>query len=479
MSPSKRKVPRVISLIRLGNPWMVGHNVSRIVPVHAIQSFASTVFKASKELQAVRDLARGSTPNVEAFPCFNGWHPPLDQQRLLQDCMFALLAPDRRVFRTKKGPGIGSVTPLVAGLCDGTTGSDDGLGKRMARLLEATNGKRLTERLERLFAPAMAKDPATAAAMALLGGDSSSGLKEHDEESTLQTPTELEASVANFVATLLVDVDDARRLQAIQDFGRGLYFGAVWLLVAGQVSSKGASVRERGVDTRFVLVYAGMPPGNPHDPLVLAAARSLQRMVTLSWDGLASEMTKRLNRVRVPSSTRPKDEWEERIRAVFSDLRKGVVDELIDWARDIPRRRGEIDEVWAREFLEEAGLDSGELGRRIRSLAANIGFAGPDRGRGLPRLYCETPLLGTLVRGLCGAGSMPFEEFVSRLRERFGLVFGPGNDESLAEKLGPVWGGAEGDELLRQNQEEFRRRLVRAGLARTYSDLHTEVSARG
>ena len=47
--------------------------------------------------------------------------------------------------------------------------------------------------------------------------------------------------------------------------------------------------------------------------------------------------------------------------------------------------------------------------------------------------------------------------------------------EDIKEKLGPIWGGSHGDDVLRQNQEALRQRLIRVGLASSYSDSHTEV----
>src|SRR5262249_627174 len=100
---------------------------------------------------------------------------------------------------------------------------------------------------------------------------------------------------------------------------------------------------------------------------------------------------------------------------------------------------------------------------------------GPDRGAGSPRFLCETPLLGTLVAGLCASRSVDFEEFVDLARERLGLVFGPGTREGLAEQLNFSEGAGIGRQLLRDNQDVLRQRLIRAGLAREYSDGYTEV----
>ena len=119
-----------------------------------------------------------------------------------------------------------------------------------------------------------------------------------------------------------------------------------------------------------------------------------------------------------------------------------------------------------------------EMARRVRSLAANIGLAGPDRGTGNPRLVIDTPLLGVLVRGMLGRETMEFRSFIKELTDRFGLVIGPGLDEGVIDRANII--GSSGTDPLDVafgNQERFRQRLIRVGLARAYSDSHTEVLA--
>src|SRR5690606_2619939 len=96
-----------------------------------------------------------------------------------------------------------------------------------------------------------------------------------------------------------------------------------------------------------------------------------------------------------------------------------------------------FDTQWCSEVLASkvVAFKKSELARRFRSLGANIGFAGPDRGTGNPRLVLDTPILGVLVRGIVGIGTMEFDAFVSELKDRFGLVVGLGRDDSVADQL--------------------------------------------
>ena len=110
-------------------------------------------------------------------------------------------------------------------------------------------------------------------------------------------------------------------------------------------------------------------------------------------------------------------------------------------------------------------------------MGRKIGFVGPDRGTGSPRFLCETPLLGTLVAGLCREASLEFKEFVDLARERLGLVFGLGTATGLPGTLELADNPGVARRLLVENEDALRLRLVQAGLAREYSDGHTEVYA--
>jgi type II secretory pathway component PulK len=75
---------------------------------------------------------------------------------------------------------------------------------------------------------------------------------------------------------------------------------------------------------------------------------------------------------------------------------------------------------------------------------------------------------------------MEYGDFVTALTDRFGLVLGVGNDDSILDRIAASGvDAADVDELLAKNQELLRERLLRAGLARSYSDAHTEVFADG
>ena len=88
----------------------------------------------------------------------------------------------------------------------------------------------------------------------------------------------------------------------------------------------------------------------------------------------------------------------------------------------------------------------------------------------------DTPLLGVISKGVVGQDTMEFREFVTQLTTRFGLVVGPGVEEEVVDRIDLAGSdGYNAFEILANNQEIFRERLLRTGLARSYSDSHTEV----
>jgi hypothetical protein len=164
--------PKTIEFLRIANPWLVGKNVSRIVPVYALHNALAPDFDRSDSLQSIKHLAfdapRGLDGGLREIIT-------VSEQELpdLESTVFGMLSPERRVFRDKANGGAskhGALFPLVAGLV-APVGSDDGLGRRMRELLERLSDD-WQARLISLMAPSEARDPATAFTMALLRGTS-------------------------------------------------------------------------------------------------------------------------------------------------------------------------------------------------------------------------------------------------------------------------------------------------------------------
>src|SRR5436190_1958539 len=115
---SKSTPNKTIEFLRIGNPWLVGKNVNRIVPIYALHNVLAPDFEREPELQSIKDLAldaeRGLVGKMRERVVV-GDGDSLD----LESTVYGLLAPERRIFHDKKKGGasrMGALFPMVAGL---------------------------------------------------------------------------------------------------------------------------------------------------------------------------------------------------------------------------------------------------------------------------------------------------------------------------------------------------------------------------
>jgi hypothetical protein len=460
-----------IEFARIGNPWLVGKNVNRVVPIYVLHNLLAPNFESDKSIQALKHLVFDAGKALTA-----GLRERIQTTQEdftdLQDTAYGLLSPERRVFRDKKNGGAGkhgSLFPIVGGLV-ANSASDDGLGRRLRELMERRQSD-WQDRLCQLLVPSSPTDPATAFAMTLLGGSAGSQA-ERNAGRVKKKLSGLDLACAEFVDNLILGVADARRIPVIRRLSTGAYLAAMLRMVAGPIADGGAELP-------LVLVYCGLPPGGAGEPLVRAASKSFGLWVGESWRATANRLHEAIAaEPGLPGARRP-EKLRQQVHAVlasrFEDRQKEL--DAVMASLDPILQGATLSQDWCMDALESdpVQLTRSELARRIRSLGANIGFAGPDRGL-RPRLTVDTPLLGVLVKGIVGEGAMEIGAFVSNVAKRFGLVLGVGSDDDIVDKMSPV--GSEGYdmyELLVLNQEMLRTRLLRAGLARSYSDSHTEV----
>ena len=462
---------KTIEIVRLANPWFVGQYVNRIVPIFLVHNLVARLYSDKPETTKILQVCKGAPQESAKLECFTDKQPNEVQLDLLQRSMFATFSPDRRVFGNSKGDPQGSPTPILANIAS-KTASDDGLGNRVFELLRDCLGSSWRNQLGSLMEPAEYEDPVSALAACIAGRSNRERAPVLEQDEPREDITPIENSVSSFIDSLFRRTHAGNRIASIEDFGRGAYFGALLLLITLAI--------EKYEDERCLLfVYGGRPPGAPDDFLVQAAGRSFRRVIRRSAKAVATGLSKELVLVDVPKAIEKKDHTIFRFRQLLTHLKPVEIEAIIKEVTEADLENKELpDQEWCEQLLENVvGLNEAEFARRVRGLGGHVGFSGPRRGRGIPRLFFETPLLGTLVRGICGQQSMPFEDFVDELRSQLGLVVGIGTLEAAQIDVGHIFGPANPDEVLRQNEEILRRRLVRSGLARTYSDSHTEVVA--
>jgi len=464
---------RYIELLRVGHPLLVGQYPDRVVPTFVFHHFAAPLCKADpKRLLSATTAAFNPNWSRE-----NGLQSQLPRDTSdfeeLKEVVQGILNPDRRMFADRKRNIAGTIAsntfPITSAYVH-RSGADEGLGRRCFVLLRKFNPEVLSG-LKKLLSPAESNDPLTSFANVLMGDpqDYLSGQDFSIDGTGEEIFTDFDKACSNFLANLIVDAQDAARITVIRDLEIGLQFVGVMQMTSGFLARRLGSVPP-------VIVYGGMPPGSPNDPVVRYAAGSYSRWTAKIWGQICEALKDNLD-----SITPVDDEVSE--RTLLQRIKLALIHNKV-----AEREREKLLSSVETTFAQRPGLDifgfveTGlnfpplELARRIRALSQSIGFTAPDRGVGSVRLVFDTPLLNVLIRGLVGRQSVNYEDFVSLVAEKFGLVLGPGAADDLLDRY-PEMGEGNIYESLLENQDLLQQRLLRAGFARAYSDSHTEVLA--
>lgn len=464
------------------NPFLLGRYPDRPAPAHVLNGFVAAWFGFSQKGGDVCRLIASNDPPPEfAFLQSAEW--ARDRRKLagLRRDLSVVLNPDRRVWKDK-----GSPTIVHAKLATSDP-SDDGLGPLLWEVVRRYAGSEYEVRLAEMFLPTEAQDPVTASALILAEGAQGTKTRHTEVRENVWfgspgTPAGklLARRLTEFLSQLTRPRQDAQRLLQIQHFGRGLYFAGVLAVLMGPLAAQRRSQVNTIDEIHPVVVWCDIPPGASNHPMVMASTRSFQRIVEQNRAALVKALAEALSKQPLPRHL-PRTQRRTvalQARLVGAGVPKERVDVMIERlcedAQVEATGENPADRAWCDRVIESE-YSAEKLTRGFRTMGRKIGFIGPDRGAGAPRFLCETPLLGTLVAGLCPPGGTEFTAFVDLVRERLGLVFGCGTRDDLVERLGLWEGAGVGRRLLLENQEALRQRLIRAGLAREYSDGHTEV----
>jgi hypothetical protein len=494
-------VTGVRDLVFSHSPFVLGTYPERPAPAHVINGFLAASLGTSARAGAIRVLLASNARPPREFRFFDGtrwdgdhfldgvdWARDPAKLAALRSDLGLVFNPDRRMWAE-----FGSPVPVHAGFV-GSDPSDDRFGPLVWEIVRRYAPEDYGQILEALFSPSEAHDCVTAAALVLAKGGSTEARRtvsvmESSWFASGGSPAGqfLARRLTEFVVNLTENPENpenpgnAHRLMQIQHLARGLYLVALLAVLLGPIAAASEQGEPSSTDSIASMVaWAGTPPGPAGSPIVMAAARAFQVLLERNRAGLAAMLLRGMQAQILPAALPPSQRRRAAARGQL--LQNGVpVGRVDDILNELSRDAGvdledeSVDDpIWASQIIESA-YASDRLTRGLRSMGRKIGFIGPDRGAGAPRFVCETPLLGTLVAGLCPRGGIDLYRFVDLAREHLGIVFGLGSQDNLAEQLG-LWDGAGvGRQLLRENEEALRRRLIRAGLAREYSDGHTEV----
>lgn len=475
---SPKHIPDVRNLVASINPFTFGRFPQRIAPAHVANGVVASAIGVSARGALIRHLLSDDVdvPDEFGFAQKGNWPGTDDELLALRRSLGLVLNPDRRSWKD-----VGSLAPVHAGVST-RDASDDGLGPVLWALLEHSSHD-FKGALTRLLNPTDIHDPVTRATVSLLGDDPVQGDRRLELPESVWfgkkgTPAgqDFAFRLADFLWQLVQEYPDGRRIMAIQHLSRGLYFVAFLCLLWGPILASNHS--SKPLHTRLpLLLWGGVPPGHGHDPMVVASQRSFQTAVRMNRDALASSLSTALSGQDLPSGLPANQKMREAVKgrlvASGADVKKAV--ERLETAGISLSGSNPGDAEWTSQLVASAYSRS-YLSSGFRTMGVKIGFLAPAGGQGAPRFVCETPLLGTLVEGICPVGeSMRFDDFVDSLRVQLGIVVGPGSSDAVVDEVGFWEASGTGRKLLISNQEAFRRRLIRTGMAREYSDRHTEV----
>ena len=486
----KAAIAELRNALRARIPFMLGPNPDRVSPVHVLNGFIRTAFGSSR---AGDRLTRFIGGDVNALRELTGEWDERDIQEF-REVLSAVFDPDGNVF----GPDFGGSPLPVHGALATNDPSDDGFGGLLWALINSVDDGSYSSRLEGLFFRTDASDPVTAIALILAKESLPPKAK---QPSTMTSTTAWFADPANkagrmaaehyvaFLSRLTEAGDATKRLYQIQHLGRGLFLIATLATLYGPQLGAAQGDADTFDDFGPIVVFAGQPPGRNEEPIVQMAIRSFSLAVERHLEGIVKVLEQLVQEMPVPSQL-PR-EYPRVLYAIEAleqqgTLRKDASKILSSFISVGRSGMGTTDIHEQCENLVHAVYSAasernsfGWVASGLRQMGRKIGLTGPERGRGEPRFVAETPLLGTLVAGICGRQSMPFERFVTRVRRELGLYFGPGEDDYVVELRGVRQSLGMAYRYFKENEEALRARLVAAGLAKEYSDSHTEVLPNG
>jgi hypothetical protein len=450
-------------------------NPDRPAPAHVLNNFVLEALGRTSGSELVRRLSRAgnATDVLVAHPgvARAAWSTNRATVSALASDIRTVFDPDRRVF-----PSEGSPIPIDWRLATPDR-SDDGFGAALWRSLPTESRPSVAGRLHRLLDTEAQSDPASRLArFVLLAAGDGVGTIERHEAASANPP--LGRALDRMLTGLMTDASGARRLELVRELAVLLYFSAV----LGVISEGTRHVVPDGnlADLIGAVVYTGLPPGPPDDPLVRAAQLSYRKLVSRAHTGLREALGS-----QVAAGIDPAIPEDVRLQSwALARLRNAPAENadrsLLRLQADIPFVGADgvrsPDEWVAAAF--ETGYSVEHLTRAVRVMGTKVGFVGPVRGIGRPRFVLETPLLATITRSLVQPdNSVPFHEFVVRARERLGLIIGGSRLEDLP--LGAMVFPSErvARQQLAALEERLRIRMIQAGLAREFSDDHTQVFA--
>jgi hypothetical protein len=446
-------------------PFVFSSYPDRLGPAHLVNGYLAALFGNGGSADSVRQSMRGKIPLLEYVS--SEIRDNASKEVSFRNALRTILDPDHRVFPG----GQGSTFPISPGIVKHDR-SDDGFGKELATLVRSGDSAALAAFVDTI-ANGATEDPLFVLGK-VIGGSGVPVLKAEPPSAWPLTSKggRLGKDFSNSLSSLVLgSVKGCPPIVSTQ---------MAALSRASYLASYLGAVRSAPILARKPSNWAALapmfclgeqPPGDPRSPQCRLAIRSFDSVVAQKAESIEQLMLDRLERAgtNITKNTPPTEKARIKIATAFPELsehRRELAAQII--------KRGNSSGSQAKALAKNA-YPSAFVASALRSAGRMIGIAGPDRGTGSPRFVLETPVLALLVRSTAGQKPMVFADWLDRVYEQFGIILGFGNTHDFRTVLEDLDEPMPIERALKENHNQLRIRLVRAGLAVEYSDSETEV----
>jgi hypothetical protein len=465
-------------------PFLIGRNFNRVRPGHVFNGFLEAAFGKGSAEKAVRQLVKPKDDNAKnllGLALINSVAPNIaeDPNALtkFRRALTVTLNADNAV-----APSSGSLFPASLGMISDIP-DDDGTGEEVWNLVCA-NDPNVGNKLESLFKP---NNDTLSTLGVVLCGNAEPPVANISSEEPIWKKSKLGKKFANNLASLIAPpLQDgslfASRSAQMVTLMRGCYMIVLLgTLRTAELVAKPTCSKWEEVSPLFV--YGGIPPGDPREATSRLAVRAYADHADHQRKALQKVLESTIQaKYEHPKNTPKSERPLVSLINTFPTLRKkdsGKTKTLKNIIKESVELLGDTtDTKKISDRLLENIYPKGWLDGAYRRYGSMLGMCTPKTGGGKARLLLETPTLGLLTAATVQPDEpREFPEWIDHVYDCFGIILGTGSGNAhdpvtllkRSDEPGIV------EECLRDNQEQLRKRMIRAGLAIEYSDDETMV----
>lgn len=490
------------------NPWFMGKtSKGSSVPLYSLLQFLSPYFGSYLALDRYQSICniisseKVKNPELdirsfEYFPNYTIKEFPEKKIIAVMTAFQAVFNVENRVFPSMN---FSSIFPHLGVLIKDNP-SGKGMGKKVFSLLmQYWDSKDLKIKenafldLKRLFFPPVdsIQDPITNFVFAVSGRDLCNPPTDFNatnvdlDQDMIEMPvlSEIDKNLSEFITRLINKSNKKSRTSAVKDLSYGIHLSICLHLLHHPFKNKKTS------EVHGVLAYGSIPPGqlsNPYmDTIITSLSYSIEEGYKKSLEDFKNELKEfsKNEKLHDLSALEIGKTYAENLGITDDDSWSSVEKKFPELSN--PLGTDSDYDLLVDAIFHEIEFSPSSIKGNFITLAKDIGFCGPQKATSKsgdsgqkPRLILDLPILNVLVNGLIDEPT-GFDDFVAMMSNKLGIIVGPPRNESqsfqLVNSLPKTYNIEDLEVLLIQNKEELKKRLLRCGLAKTFSDSTTII----